>query len=80
MVNLLPTIRLAQLILKHKFPSVDKPLRIYSPPKIIPSKTGFEKYNPQGLFSEFYSILAYSVGLKKLNIFKLHPRLKYEMK
>ena len=28
MVTLLQTIRLAQLILKHKFPSVDKPLRI----------------------------------------------------
>ena len=27
MVNLLPTIRLAQLILKRKFPSVDKPLK-----------------------------------------------------
>ena len=27
-VNLLPTIRLAQSILKRKFPSVDKPLRI----------------------------------------------------
>ena len=26
-VNLLPTIRLAQSILKHKFPSVDKPLK-----------------------------------------------------
>ena len=27
-VNLLPTIRLAQSVLKRKFPSVDKPLRI----------------------------------------------------
>jgi len=26
-----------------------------TPPKISPSKRGFEKYKPQGLFSEFYS-------------------------
>ena len=46
MVNFLPTIRLAQLILKRKFPSVDKPL-----------KKAFEKHKLQGLFSEFYGIL-----------------------
>ena len=33
MVNLLRTIRLAQLILKRKFPSVDKPLQKYAPQK-----------------------------------------------
>ena len=33
MVNLLPTIRLAQSILKRKIPSVDKPLRIQAPQK-----------------------------------------------
>ena len=44
MVNLLPTIRLAQSILKRKFPSVDKPLK----------KGPLKKYKPQGLFSEFY--------------------------
>ena len=38
MVNFLPTIRLAQLILKRKFPSVDKPL-----------KKAFEKHKLQGL-------------------------------
>ena len=56
MVNLIPTIRLAQSVLKHKFPSVDKPLRILAPPKICPSKRAFEKYTPRGLFSEFYGI------------------------
>ena len=30
MVNLLPTIRLAQSILKHNFPSVDKPQGLFS--------------------------------------------------
>ena len=56
MVNLLQTIRLAQSILKRKFPSVDKPLRIQALPKISPSKRAFEKYNPRGLFLEFYGI------------------------
>ena len=53
-VNFVPTIRLAQSILKRKFSSVDKPLRIQAPPKISPSKRAFEKYKPRGLFSEFY--------------------------
>ena len=57
MVNLLPTIMLAQSILKRKFPSVDKPLRIKAPPKVSPSKRAFEKYKPRGLFSEFYRTL-----------------------
>ena len=47
---------LEQSILKCKFPSVDKPLRIKAPPKISPSKRAFEKIYAQGLFSElFYS-------------------------
>ena len=33
MVNFLPTVRLAQSILKHKFPCIDKPLQIYAPQK-----------------------------------------------
>ena len=33
MVNLLPTIRLAQSILKRKFPSVHNPLKTYAPQK-----------------------------------------------
>ena len=33
MVNLLPTIRLAQSILKRKFPSVDKPVQKRAPQK-----------------------------------------------
>ena len=53
-VNLLPTMRLTQSILKRKFPSVDKPLQIKAPPEISPSKRAFEKYKPWGLFSEFY--------------------------
>ena len=55
-VNLLPTMRLTQSMLKCKFPSVDKPLRIKAPPKISPSKRAFEKYKPRGLFSEFYGM------------------------
>ena len=35
--NLLPTKVLALSILKRKFPSVDKPLRIYAPSKTSPS-------------------------------------------
>ena len=46
MVNFIPTIRLAQSILKRNFPFVDKPL-----------KRAFEKCKPRGLFSEFYGIL-----------------------
>ena len=53
MVNLLPTIRLAQSILKRKFPSVDKPLRIKDPPKISHSKRAFEKYKPRAYFWNF---------------------------
>ena len=53
MVNFLPTVRLAQSISKHKFPCIDKPLQII----IRPSKRAFEKYKPQGLFSEFYRCL-----------------------
>ena len=44
--------KLAQTILKHKFPSVHKPLQ-YKPHEI-----GFEKYKPHGLFSEFYGNLS----------------------
>ena len=55
----LPTTSLAQWILKRKFPSLDKPLRIQAPPprpKISPLKRAFEKYRPRGLITEFYSI------------------------
>ena len=55
-VNFLPGIRLAQSILKQKFPSIHKPLRIQAPPKTSPSKRAFEKYKLRGLFSEFYGI------------------------
>ena len=48
-------IRLAQSILKCKFPFVDKPLRIKAPSDISPSKRAFERYKPWGLFSEFYA-------------------------
>ena len=46
--------RLTQSVLKRKFPSVDKSLRIKVTPKISPSKRAFEKYKPWGLFSDFY--------------------------
>ena len=49
--------KLAQSIVKRKFPSVDKPLRIWAPPKISPSRRTFEKYKPRGLYSEFYGII-----------------------
>ena len=52
MVNVRPTIRLAQSILKHKFPSN------ISPSEYKPLKRAFnEKYKPRSLFSEFYGIL-----------------------
>ena len=57
MVNLLLPIRLAQSILKRKFRSADRPLRIEAPPKISPAKRAFEKYKSRGLFSEFYGSL-----------------------
>ena len=59
------TIRLAQSILRRKFPSVDKPLRISAPPKISPSKTAFEKYNPRDLI--IFRILRY-VSLKSARV------------
>ena len=36
------------------------------PPKISPSKKAFEKYKPQGLFSEFYSIIFLVALINKL--------------
>ena len=45
---------IVQSILRRKFPSVYKALRIKALPKISPSKRAFEKYKPWGLFSEFY--------------------------
>ena len=45
--------KLAQSILKRKFPSVDKPLRIKAPPKISHSKRAFEKYKPGAYFWNF---------------------------
>ena len=58
-VNFRTTIRLAQSILRRKFLSVDKRLRISTRPKISPSKRAFEKYKPRGLFSEFYGISSF---------------------
>ena len=66
------TIRLAQSILRRKFPSVDKPLRIPAPPKISPSKTAFEKYKPRGLI--IFRILRY-VSLKSARLFRLNSAL-----
>ena len=66
------TIRLAQSILRRKFPSVDKPLRISAPPKISPSKTAFEKYKPRGLI--IFRILRY-VSLKSARLFRLNSAL-----
>ena len=44
--------RVAQSILRRKFPSEDKPLQ-----KKGPSKRAFEKYKPRDLFPEFYVIV-----------------------
>ena len=75
MVNFIPTIRLAQSILKRHFPSVDKLLRILASQKISPSKRAFEKYKPQGLFSEFYGMLFKLLFWKNIQAFsfKLSP-------
>ena len=51
---------LAQSILKRKFPTVHKPLRIYAP-----QKGPLEKKKPQVLFSEFYGI---SIGTKRVSL------------
>ena len=50
-INFLPTIRLAQSILKHKFPSVDKPL-----PKKRPSKRAFKKYKPRPAYFRNFTV------------------------
>ena len=56
-VNLLPTMRLTQSILKCKFPFVDKPLRLKAAPKISPSKRAFKKKKAPGLI---FGILRYA--------------------
>ena len=54
MVNLLPTIRLAQSILKRKFPSVDKPLRIIiRPSKKAPQKGSLKNISLEAYFRNF---------------------------
>ena len=78
-VNFLPTIRLAQSILKRKIPSVHKPLRIKAPPKISPPKRAFEKYKPRGLFSEFYgSYIAKFTGAAILSLPLRAPKIALE--
>ena len=62
MVNFLPTISLAQSILKCKFPS-----KISLSKHISPSKRAFEKYKPQGLFLEFYGMTSLQTVAFKLN-------------
>ena len=48
MVNLFPTIKLAQSILKRKFPSVDKPLQ-----KQAPQKGPLKNTSPGAYFRNF---------------------------
>ena len=54
-------------------------LRRKAPPKISPSKRAFEKYKPQGLFSEFYScsweffFLIPSLGKEQFTAFNFTP-------
>ena len=56
--------KLAQSILKCKFPSVLSPSEHKPLKKKSPSKRAFEKYKLQGLFLEFYpnSILTSTTG------------------
>ena len=49
----LPLIRLAKSILKRKFRSVDKPLRICAPPKISLEKGPFKNISPGAYFRNF---------------------------
>ena len=58
MVNLLPTIRLANRFGNANFP-----------PQISPSKRAFEIYMPRGLFSELYRIFLYRIFLFLYRIF-----------
>ena len=67
MVTLLLTIRLAQLILKCKFPSVEKP-----------PKKGHWKYKSQGLFSEFYGNTVKQVASPRCLGVELDNELKYD--
>ena len=52
MVNFLPTVRLAQSILKRKFPSIDEPLNI-NPSKLSPSKEPLKNISPGAYFWNF---------------------------
>ena len=80
MVNLIPTIiRLAQLVFKRKFPSVDKPLRILAPPKISLSKRAFEKYKTRGLFSEFYGIFPMTQKLLLMKVIHVSAMHVYQV-
>ena len=45
--------RLTQSVLKRKFPSVDKPLRIKAPPKINPQKGPLKNISPGAYFRNF---------------------------
>ena len=67
---------LFQSILKRKFPSVDKPLRILAPPKIDPSKRAFEIYKPRGLFSEFYGSLCTAAPFPQQSTRFFFPQLQ----
>ena len=54
MVNLLPTIRLAQSMLKRKFSSVNKPLRIYRPlQRQAPQKGPLKNISTTAYFGNF---------------------------
>ena len=66
--------RLAQSILKRKFPSVETPPPTPAP-KISHSKRAFEKYKPRGLFSEFYGsfVSVRSSSRSSFNIFGDRP-------
>ena len=71
--------RLAQSMLKRKSPSVDKPLRIWAPPKISPSKRAFEKCKPRGLFSEVYGMLVNSKSYRREERERSYPVLVHNV-
>ena len=69
MVNFLPTIRLAKSILKRKFPSIDKPLRIQAPQK-GPSKN----VSPGAYFRDFAVCWRYQAFFPGLSTCLLNKR------
>ena len=65
------TIRLAQSILKCKFPFIDKPLWIQAPSEISSSKRAFKKNISPGAYFQNFTVMLESV----INTEGLFPKL-----